>query len=395
MRVVNVAHFESGAVAVKTAGAERGKLTFMRKFCGGVGLVHKLRKLGRTEEFADNRGNGAHVDKTRGSYLHSVLRGHTFLYKLFKPCDTYAQLVLQQFAHRAHAAVAEVVDVVDSAYAVLQVDIGRNGRDDVVDGDVLVVKLFDNGLDFLLLVLVKACLVGRKQFVELLARHYELHAHIAPFLPVFLLLGLFVLGFGSFGGVVDCVDFVDISFRNLFGLSVRALCRHFLHKLEVGIIDCRQKAENLVALIGYRREVDGVVCDYLVPDFAVNGVGNEYKHFVHARVLHFKRLCLFHDFARVRHYFARFGIEYVVCELTAGQTVSEVELFIELIPAHFHHVVAARVEKQVVEVLFNGRLGGNFAGAQPSVKLDKAVGLRLRGVLRNGVFYHLIVCKQV
>ena len=45
MRVVNVAHLEGSSVAVKSAGAERGKLALMRQLCCGVGLVHELRKL--------------------------------------------------------------------------------------------------------------------------------------------------------------------------------------------------------------------------------------------------------------------------------------------------------------------------------------------------------------
>ena len=95
VRVVNVADLERRSVAVKTAGTEGGKLTLVGKLCRGVGLVHELRKLGRTEELADNRGDGTNVDKPRRSNFHSVLRRHTLFNELFKPCDTYAELVLE------------------------------------------------------------------------------------------------------------------------------------------------------------------------------------------------------------------------------------------------------------------------------------------------------------
>ncbi len=160
VRIVNVAHLERGSVAVKSAGTERGKLTLVGKLRRGVGLVHELRKLGRTEELPYYRGYGPHVYKTGRRYFHRVLRSHTLLYKLFKPCNTYAELVLKKLAHGTHAAVAEVVYVVYRAYAVLQVEVGRNGSDDIVDRNVLMVKLFNNGLYFLLLVRVKLFLTG-------------------------------------------------------------------------------------------------------------------------------------------------------------------------------------------------------------------------------------------
>ncbi len=43
VRVVNVAHFKGGAVAVASAGAERGELALVRELGDGVGLVHELR----------------------------------------------------------------------------------------------------------------------------------------------------------------------------------------------------------------------------------------------------------------------------------------------------------------------------------------------------------------
>ena len=46
-------------------------------------------------------------------------------------------------------------------------------------------------------------------------------------------------------------------------------------------------------------------------------------------------------------------------------------------------------------MLPNRSFGGNFAGAEPSVQLDKTVALGLRGILCDGVFNHFIVCEQI
>ena len=44
-----------------------------------------------------------------------------------------------------------MVDIVNRADAVLKVDVRGNSRDDIVDRNVLVVELFDDGFDFFLL----------------------------------------------------------------------------------------------------------------------------------------------------------------------------------------------------------------------------------------------------
>ena len=79
-----------------------------------------------------------------------------------------------------------------------------------------------------------------------------------------------------------------------------------------------------MALRAYGLEVNGVVCDNLVLDFALLGVGIENEHFVHAGVLHFDCLLFGNDVARVRHNFARFGVEYVLGKSAAGKPVSKI-----------------------------------------------------------------------
>ena len=64
---VHVADFEAGAFTRQTARAESGNTALVRDFRERIRLVHELRKLARTEEFADRGGDGLRIDQ--------VLRG--------------------------------------------------------------------------------------------------------------------------------------------------------------------------------------------------------------------------------------------------------------------------------------------------------------------------------
>ncbi len=97
----------------------------------------------------------------------------------------------------------------------------------------------------------------------------------------------------------------------------------------------------------------------------------------------------------MRDYFARFGIYYIFRKLAAGKSVRKIEFFVELISADFNHVVTAGIEEQIVQMQTNGSFGGNFAGAQSPVKLDKSVRLRLSGILCNGRFDHRLVREEI
>ena len=113
VRRVNVADFKSGTFTRKTARSERRKTAFVRDFGQRIRLVHELRKLRRTEELA-NRGRhrlGVHeVARHRGE--HVLLNGHLFLDRAFHAFEADAELIFEQFADGADAAVAEVIDVV-------------------------------------------------------------------------------------------------------------------------------------------------------------------------------------------------------------------------------------------------------------------------------------------
>ena len=53
VRRMNVAHFESGAIAAQTAWPEGGETTLVRQFGERVRLIHELRELRAAEEIAD------------------------------------------------------------------------------------------------------------------------------------------------------------------------------------------------------------------------------------------------------------------------------------------------------------------------------------------------------
>ena len=102
-----------------------------------IRLVHELRQLGRTEELLDGSRHGTDVHQSLGRRRFDVLDGHSFLDDSLHSGEADAELVLQQFADGAQSSVAQVVDVVGRADAVGQSEQVGDGRDDVVEDDVL------------------------------------------------------------------------------------------------------------------------------------------------------------------------------------------------------------------------------------------------------------------
>src|SRR5262249_21385967 len=60
---MNVADFESGAIARKTAWSKSRQPALVRQFGQRIDLVHELRKLASTEEVADDGGQRFRVDQ--------------------------------------------------------------------------------------------------------------------------------------------------------------------------------------------------------------------------------------------------------------------------------------------------------------------------------------------
>src|SRR6266849_4557408 len=132
VRRMNVADFESSAFARKAAGSKSGETPFVRDFAQGVGLVHELAELRTSEEFADRRHNRLGVDQiVRHGRGHFLVHAHLFLDGAFHADQADAELVFQQLADRAHAAVPEVVDVVHHADILAQLQQVLNGRNEV------------------------------------------------------------------------------------------------------------------------------------------------------------------------------------------------------------------------------------------------------------------------
>ncbi len=132
VRWVNVADFESSAFARQTARAEGRKAALVSDFAERVGLVHELAELRTAEEFADRGHHRLGVDQVvRHSRGHFLVHAHLFLDGALHADQADAELVFEQFANRADAAIAEVVDVVDNADVLAQLEQVLDGGDEV------------------------------------------------------------------------------------------------------------------------------------------------------------------------------------------------------------------------------------------------------------------------
>src|SRR5439155_21761406 len=99
---------------------------------GRVGLVHELAELRRTEELADRGHNRLGVYQVvRHGRRHFLVHAHLFLDGAFHADQADAELVFEQLANRANAAVAEMVDVVDDANVLAQLEEILDGRNEV------------------------------------------------------------------------------------------------------------------------------------------------------------------------------------------------------------------------------------------------------------------------
>ena len=110
---VHVADLEAGALARQAAGAERREAALVREPGERVRLVHELRELAGPEELLDGGHDRPDVDEDLRRDLLDVLRRHALAHDALHAGEADAELVLDELADRAHAAVAEVVDVVD------------------------------------------------------------------------------------------------------------------------------------------------------------------------------------------------------------------------------------------------------------------------------------------
>ena len=138
---VDVANLDAGALTRQTTRAEGRETPLVRQARERVVLVHELRQLAGSEELLDRGDDGAHVDQGLRRDRLDVLRGHALAHDALHAAQARADLVLDELADRADAAVAEVVDVVhvEADVDLLAVADTREGlllgvqRDEVLD----------------------------------------------------------------------------------------------------------------------------------------------------------------------------------------------------------------------------------------------------------------------
>src|ERR1043165_2372876 len=123
VRRMNVAYFEPGALARETSWSKGRQAALVRDLGERVRLVHELRQLRRAEELLDRGDDRLGVDEVvRHRGVDVLMHRHLFLDGALHAHQADAELVLQELAGRAHAAVAEVVDVVDAADVLAQAE---------------------------------------------------------------------------------------------------------------------------------------------------------------------------------------------------------------------------------------------------------------------------------
>ena len=111
---MNVSHLETGTFAGQTTGAERRKAAPVGEAGQRVRLVHELAQLAGSEELLDGGDNRPDVDQALRRDCLRVLGSHALPNDSLETGEPDLNLVLDELANGAHAAVGEVVDVVDT-----------------------------------------------------------------------------------------------------------------------------------------------------------------------------------------------------------------------------------------------------------------------------------------
>ena len=149
MGVVNIPDVEGGPVTAQASGAQSGKTTLVGQLRQGVVLIHELAQGGRAEELLDHRGDGPDVDQALGGDGIQILDGHPLPDHPIQTAKADAELVLQQLAHAAQAAVAQMVDVIGNTNAHGHTVQIVDGCQNIISDDVLgdqIVHALGNGI---------------------------------------------------------------------------------------------------------------------------------------------------------------------------------------------------------------------------------------------------------
>ena len=257
-----------------------------------------------------------------------------------------------------------------------------------------VVELFDERTDLFALFGRDGDLVPVQDLMEHAAGVHELDAVLLPAFAVLALLRLFVVGGLDLFGKVRGVDAREVMLGNFLFGGVVARGGDLLREHEVRVVHGGQQPEALRVLIRKRGKVYRVVANDAVRDAPLLFVGDEHLHHVDARVLDLLRLLFADLLLFADEHLARGGVDDILRGDAAGQAVGDVEFFVEFVAPHLHHVVAARVEEEVMQVLAHGVVRRHFAGAEPPVQLDEAVLLAAGGVLFDGRIDHAFVFAE-
>src|SRR5438445_9632021 len=110
---MDVADFESRALARQTARPERRESPLVRDLREWIGLIHELRQLRRPEELANRGHHRLRINQVvRHGRRHFLVDGHLLLDRALHPDEADAELVLEELADGPDTPVAEMIDVV-------------------------------------------------------------------------------------------------------------------------------------------------------------------------------------------------------------------------------------------------------------------------------------------
>ena len=106
MGSVNVSHFKTSTVAVESARSKSRKTALVGQLGKRVGLVHELRKLGTTEEIANNRAERFRVDQLlrRHAFDVHIKESHALFYEALGAGKTDAALVGKKLTNSTNTA---------------------------------------------------------------------------------------------------------------------------------------------------------------------------------------------------------------------------------------------------------------------------------------------------
>ena len=126
---MHITHLKAGPLAGQAPRTQGRQTPFVGDLGQRVRLVHELRKLAGAKELADRRHHRLSIHQVvRHSGRHLLIDRHLFLDRPLHAHQTDAELVFEQFAHRAYPAITQVVDVVDLADVAAQLEqVGDGG----------------------------------------------------------------------------------------------------------------------------------------------------------------------------------------------------------------------------------------------------------------------------